>query len=413
MLYVIYQAFLINVVSVTTETAMYAEMQETIEVDGWFVRNEQIIDTDEVGTLSFNVVDGERLANGDNIADVYQNEEDATVQQMIDKIESEIENLEAIVSLVSTTGASAENVGTQINNTLTNMLASIRENDYDEVTNQSDSLQYYLNQKNVVTGIDEVETYTARIEELEAEKSALKTNSVGSTSYISSPAAGYFNSTIDGYENSFDYENIADITVEEINSVQSVSSNSDALGKLSMGFTWYVVAVIDEQQKIKIESKTSVEIYVPTATKEEIPATVVSINKDQDSGLYSLVLKCNYSTYELVSVRNETTEIIINEYTGVLVNEDAIHFNDITKTVADDNGVESEVVYENVKGVYIKYGQKVTFVQIFTDITINGYAVCRVSLTTDDKAKLVASDSIELYDEVITEGLDLYDGKIL
>ena len=49
--------------------------------------------------------------------------------------------------------------------------------------------------------------------------------------------------------------------------------------------------------------------------------------------------------------------------------------------------------------------------QIFSDATINGYAICKVSLSTEEREQLVTSTTIQLYDEVIVEGTDLYDGK--
>ena len=79
----------------------------------------------------------------------------------------------------------------------------------------------------------------------------------------------------------------------------------------------------------------------------------------------------------------------------------------------DAEGNEVDVTYENVRGVYVKSGSRIRFVQIFSDATINGYAICKVSLSTEEREQLVTSTTIQLYDEVIVEGTDLYDGKML
>ena len=73
----------------------------------------------------------------------------------------------------------------------------------------------------------------------------------------------------------------------------------------------------------------------------------------------------------------------------------------------------TEHVEQNVKGVYIKSGSRVRFVQVFSDATIDGYAVCKLNLSSSEKEQLVTSRTIQLYDEVIVEGTDLYDGKML
>lgn len=51
--------------------------------------------------------------------------------------------------------------------------------------------------------------------------------------------------------------------------------------------------------------------------------------------------------------------------------------------------------------------------QVFSDATIDGYAVCKLNLSSSEKEQLVTSRTIQLYDEVIVEGTDLYDGKML
>ena len=90
-----------------------------------------------------------------------------------------------------------------------------------------------------------------------------------------------------------------------------------------------------------------------------------------------------------------------------------IYFEDVIERVEDENGEVTEIVHENVKGVFIKYGSRVNFVQVFSDITVNGYAICKTELSEEEKASLVTGSTITQYDEVIVNGDDLYDGKIL
>ena len=142
-------------------------------------------------------------------------------------------------------------------------------------------------------------------------------------------------------------------------------------------------------------------------------AEVVKINRDSETGEAAVILKCAYMNSELASARKETLRINISSYSGVLVPEDAIHFADVVAHETDAEGNEVDVTYENVRGVYVKSGSRIRFVQIFSDATINGYAICKVSLSTEEREQLVTSTTIQLYDEVIVEGTDLYDGKVV
>ena len=50
---------------------------------------------------------------------------------------------------------------------------------------------------------------------------------------------------------------------------------------------------------------------------------------------------------------------------------------------------------------------------MFTEKDINGYAVCRTELTDEEKKSMVTDQTVQLYDEVVVGGTDLYDGKVV
>lgn len=413
LIYIGYQVFMANYKGLATETAMYAEMSDSIQADGWAARNEEILTDSQNGVLSFNVSDGEKVAAGDALAVLYENEESAANQSQIERIDSEIANLEVLKDVGDFYTSSVDLIGTQINDSLTQILGEARKSDYAAATAERDHLQYLMNQKRVVTGKESTESYQSRIQELTDEKEALQAASSGKIGAVSCPISGYFISDMDGYESAFDMENIADITVHDIESLKKKSVPRDAMGKVAKDFKWYMVCVLDEQQKIKLEGVSKVKLEIPLATAEQVPAAVVSITKDEESGKYAAVFQCDYMSSELAAIRHETIQIVVATYSGVLVNEKAIHFNSITKEVTDEKDNTTEKTFDNVKGVYIKYGQRLNFVQIFTDVTINGYAVCKLELTEEEQAMLVTENTIQLYDEVVIGGTDLYDGKLL
>ena len=152
---------------------------------------------------------------------------------------------------------------------------------------------------------------------------------------------------------------------------------------------------------------------MPFATTEKIPAEIAAVNQKTPTDEGLVVLKCNSMDSALMNVRKETVQIEIKSYSGVMVNQKAIHFETVEQTVTDANGKKRTVTHENVKGVYVKSGGQLHFVQIFSDITVNGYAICRTELTEEEQELLVTDKTIQLYDEVVVEGTDLYDGKVV
>ena len=77
----------------------------------------------------------------------------------------------------------------------------------------------------------------------------------------------------------------------------------------------------------------------------------------------------------------------------------------------NEDGTTREVLHENVKGVYVLVGSRLEFVQIFSEVSANGYVVCKTELSDNDV--LLTEHTLRLYDKVVVKGSDLYDGKIL
>lgn len=411
--YVAYQIYAANNNPLVTETATYAKMSDTIELPVWVIRNETVLNTNYDGVISYQVADGEKVASGGVIAETFASEDDATVQTRVARIDTEIASLESLDKAKDYYSGSPDLIGSQISGAVGNLLQSSLNNDYVSAETQRSKLQYLLSEKRIILGDESAGDYAGRISELQQEKASIQAAASGSTGAITTPYAGFFISEVDGYENSFDIENIDDISVADINNVKTSANLAQNAGKIAKDFSWYVATVITEAQKIKIENSSKTYVEFTSAKGDAIPASVEKINKDPNSDQYALLLRCDYMSAALASIRNENAKITLNTYSGVLVNEKAIHFEKVTTTQTDENGNKSEKTYNNVKGVFIRSGGKIRFVQVFSDITINGYAICKTELSDDEKNLLVTDSTIGLYDEVITGGKNLYDGKVI
>lgn len=417
LIYVAYQVYLSQYTGLTTETAMFSTVAESIDTTGFIVRNERVITSSVNGVLNYTVDDGERTAAGGVIAEIYPTEEDAAARNRIERIDDELARLAVLENPGDVTTSNPKLIGGQISEKITSILTSIRQGSISDVESQKNDLQLLLGQKQIITGAESAEDYTAHTDELRAERASLFYSSASSTGTIKSPAAGYFIQSVDGYENAVDIEKITDLTAEEIRTLveedTAEAMSDNVLGKVAMDFSWYVVCVIDENDYVRLDRTTQVTIEMPFASVEEIPAEIIEVNRDNETGGAALIIECSYMNSDLASTRKEPLRINISKHSGVLVDEKAIHFSDVTAYETDENGNEIEVVYEDVMGVYVKYGSRLRFIQVFSDATVNGYAICKTTLSTDEREQLVTSRTIQMYDEVVVGGTDLYDGKIL
>ena len=220
---------------------------------------------------------------------------------------------------------------------------------------------------------------------------------------------------MDGLENAVDVENVQELTVSQVEDLlnREVSSSSAAAGKICEDFNWYVACVFDEDDMVHFEEVEDVSLSIPFASTEQIPATIVAKNYDKESGNTAVVFQCSYMDSDIASVRNEAVQVTVATYSGVLVNERAIRFADVEYTTTDETGNTVTQTAENVRGVYILYGGQLEFVQIFSEHSVNGYAICKTELSSEEQEALVTDSTIQLYDQVVVEGTDLYDGKIV
>jgi len=362
------------------------------------------------------VDDGEKVAEGGAIAEIYPTEEDAAVQNRIARIDDELNRLSALETPSDSTASNPKLIGSQISKKITSILGALKSGSMSDVTDERNDLQLLLSQRQVVTGKESSGDYAAHVNELHEERIALTQSASASIGTVSSPAAGYFIRSVDGYENAVSLDGVTSLSVSDVRALEEeepAGTDTESIGKVAKDFNWYIACILTENDLVRLDRTTKVTVEMPFATVEQIPAEVVKINRDSETGEAAVILKCTYMNSDLASARMETLRINISSYSGVLVPESAVHFADVVAHETDEDGNEVDVTYENIRGVYVKSGSRLRFVQIFSDATINGYAICKVSLSTEEREQLVTGDTIQLYDEVVVEGTDLYDGKML
>ena len=417
LIYSAYQVHLNTREGLTTETAMFASISDVIDSTGFAIRSERIITESYTGVLNYSVSDGNKVSAGSPIAKIFGNENDATAESRIGRINSEIENLKSLSNPGTYHAVNSEQLGKQTDAVRDTITTITRQNEYNKLAQLKYDLLTAMNRKLIVTGEESSEDYAERIAVLENEKATIKASAGSSTGLVSSPVSGYFVSYIDGFENAVSVDEVESLTPDKLKELMVGNGNepneiSAVIGKLTTEFEWYLACVLNEDDVAKLENFTSVEIEIPFVTVEKIPARIIAKNRNNETGETALILECSYINSEIAVIRNEAIKINIRTYSGLLVNEKAIHFEDVKKTISKDDGTVETVIHKNVKGIYVKFGDRIQFVQVFSDKTINGYAICKIELDENERERLVTGRTIQFYDEVIVEGTDLYDGKI-
>lgn len=406
------QIYNANFSSVKTETAIYAAAQDTIPVTGTVIRKEQLIQKTQDGVITYPLGQGGKVAKGGVVAEVYDSAKDATVQQQMERLQEEIARLQRLNTPVDTYAANPEPLTRQINRRLTDVLTSIQEQDYTSLDAERNDLLYAMNERQVVVGT--VKNFNERIAALQAQLSSINVSGGTRMGQIKSPVAGYFSATADGYENSFDYKTVLTLSVEDLQKKPAPALlDGNVIGKVSEEFDWYFAAVVDPDKALKLQIGKKVSIDFPFAVGKPVPATVAALNQPDRQGPAAVILRCSYMDAGIASVRDATVQVQTDTYSGIMVSQKSIHFEKVKKEVKQEDGTVKTLEQE-VQGVYVMHGSSITFVQIVPLFHGSSYVICKELSETDAEWKeLMTESSIRLYDEVIIEGTDLYDGKVI
>lgn len=398
----------------TTEYALYGEVSDSLQTQGFAIREEKVINPSYTGVLNYRVASGARIYKGGVIADIFQTEADAAAQNMADRIEREIQSLSALTQPVDYNVSASTAMGEQIYDNLDGILGYARRGDFSGVAREKESLLLSLSRKQILSGQESADDYAQRVNELSLEMAGL--SGAKAVNSIKAPQAGYFVTFSDGYEQAVQVDEALELMpadVEELLKLEQKSGTQQAIGKICLDFKWYLACVFDETDMIKFEGVKEVSLDIPFVSAETIPATVAATNPDPDTGQTAVIFECTYMDADIAEVRNEAVQVKVNTYSGVLVNEKALRFYDVEYQEEQEDGSVVTKVKENVKGVYVVYGGQLDFVQVFTEKDVNGYAVCKLELSEEEQANLVTDHTIRLYDQVVIGGTDLYDGKIV
>lgn len=395
--------------AVDTENAEYTTVSDIIQTEGFVVRDESYIVDNTNGEISYNVNDGENISLGKNIADVYENYNDAVAQQEIKRINKQIDDLEKLSNSYFKESVGLDTVNNQIDNGIINMLSNVKDCNYDSVLTNSEQLLYFINERQIITG--KVENFDEKINYLKGQKAELENTHSKKIKTITADKAGYFVSAVDGYENCINYNDISKVTLNDYNNIKKKSVDKNVIGKVVSNPEWFFVCKIDKDQALalsKMQGKgIDVNVTIPFISGAKIPASIVTVNQKtrQDDGV--VVLSCDYMESEISKARFENIEIETLGYSGLKVNKKAIHEDYVT--IIDDNGNETKSG-KKVQGVYVLYGSELIFKEISIIHSTTEYVICNPE---PDEGVLLNGETIQLYDQIVIKGDDLYNGKVI
>ncbi len=384
--YLIYHLVNRSNTEIKTEFALKETVYKTIDAECFVVRDEEFIKNDSVGTSVSFVNDGERVARGDTVSVIFNSSQDAAAYLKAEELKKSIEHYEELSGQANFQPLNINSLTKKINNELFDYLDSVETRNFLKATSSVELLRDSVTGKQIATG--KTLDLQDKLAELNDELASLNSNNLEFTE-IKTENAGYFISGSDGYENTLKFDDIGNLTVKDVKKAiksKPQKIDSEVVGRTVSSFKWFIVCVVDTEKTVDITNDRKIYLNFPESGIEKLSVKVHKIGERKDNETV-VIFSCDEMNENLSDFRIEKIEIITDEYSGFKISNSAI------RTV------------EGVQGVYIVRGN------------LMGFRKIKIVYTTDDYSIVVnpenSSGFIKLYDKVITEGVDLYDNKLI
>jgi len=372
---------------VQTVSAVYVETQDSIELNGFIVRDEKVISTSTSGALEMVVNEGERAGKGDIIAAVYANQSALENHKKVNELDARISQLNSLINqgneLVDIDTADAavvEYTQALMEMVQTNSFSDV-ESAIEQLKNKTLSREYIYRDK---SGLNQV------INELKEERKGYATTAK-SQKRIYAPDAGYFSHGVDGYENVFTYNEMNNWTPSQVEALISKDTvdtlNDGVIGKVVSDYKWNYVAVIESDQAKYLDNISKVKLKFDNSSYPEVDA-VISRVSEEENGKILLVLECTKHISDFTMPRFLSAQLVLKNYSGLKVPREALRVNE-----------------EGTSGVYCLIDSQVKFKPVEPIFEKDSYYI--VDYDTSDTKSLL------LYDEIIVAAKELENRKVL
>lgn len=399
LVYVVYQSFTTLYNPYQTQIVTIGEYVQEVDVSGFFVRDESVIEVSKDGVVSYLYENAQRIPNDAIIASVYRSDEDLYRLEKIDTLTKEKEILEEAQSRDAIEGLKLDMLNSQIYTAKTSLVQQVDENNFTSMQDTFGEIMLLMNRTKVC--VDHTVTFDDTISVITSEIDRLKANMPEPTSSVKSENSGYFSNTTDGYEAVFSAEMLEDLTIDGVENIVTgtkLSHKQSYIGKLVNENSWNFVSLVPVKELEILEKafQTSkpVSLQFQSTVQREIQTQIVDIITEPEKDNAIVVFKGSSVDDNLINMRFETPKAVVGRYSGIIIPKEAVR---LQNGVVDD---ETGVISDRVKGVQTLYGQTPKFK--------------RIDLVYEDEYVVVSRPGekngyVAVYDQVIIKGKNLND----
>ncbi len=390
--------FASEIYNLTTKSFMTQIVQEqtvldTVDAKMFVIREETVLTVPSSGVTVPLADNAERVSKGSAIAAVFSSEEAAENYVELQALQNKLSAYQKIDGQLKYANIDLDKLNDEINSDFKDILNCGYNNDFENLSDFKLSLSEKLSRKQI--SLDKKVDCTQKIATLQNEISALSASSTPSQ-IITAEKSGYYVNKEDGFENIISVENIDDLSADDLNSALESDKKDPtvgSIGKIIDGYNWYVATVVESVHVSSFTKDKPVTLIFGDSEDDAVSTYLYSVKKINDKE--SLVIfRCTLMNEELSSLRKINGKIVLNNFTGLKINRDAVRL--------DENGNT---------GVYVRRGNIVNFRSVNIVYSEESFVVA-VKPSEDSDISLPYTH-LKQYDEVVISGKELKDGMVI
>lgn len=384
-LFVVIQFYKVTHIELKTQTATVSTVYDKVSSEALFIRDESVVEKAATGVTVPCFEDGDKINVKGNVAMQFSSSKAAANYSKYTDLTNQIKYYQTLEAQTVGQSANLETINEDIEQKIINYADGLCRNKIGDTAEELDSV---LVRRQLIIGED-VDLLSI-IENLRDKRNSYSSFSKPDK-YIKTDESGVFSSYTDGYENIIDFDKAEETSIDEFKSALSAVDKSqdvaDNVGKLVTSYTWYVQTLVSTDTVKNLENGDYVNIVLKDDSSKEFKAEIVSgadVSLGQKETL--LVLKLNEMDADIAKLRKAEIEIRRNEYEGIKIPSEALH------------------VVDGKKGVYVLIASQIKFREVNIIYSDDDYVLAEYDESN--------TNSIHLYDKIITQGKDLKDGKV-
>lgn len=384
-LFVVIQFYKVTHIELKTQTATVSTVYDKASSEALFIRDESVVEKAATGVTVPCFEDGDKINVKGNVAMQFSSSKAAANYSKYTDLTNQIKYYQTLEAQTVGQSANLETINEDIEQKVINYADGLCRNKIGDTAQELDSV---LVRRQLIIGED-VDLLSI-IENLRDKRNSYSSFSKPDK-YIKTDESGVFSNYTDGYENIIDFDKAEETSVKEFKSALSAVDKSkdvaDNVGKLVTSYTWYIQTLVSTDTVKNLENGDYVNIVLKDDSSKEFKAEIVSgadVSLGQKETL--LVLKLNEMDADIAKLRKAEIEIRRNKYEGIKIPSEALH------------------VVKGKKGVYVLIASQIKFREVNIIYSDDDYVLAEYDESN--------TNSIHLYDKIITQGKDLKDGKV-